>query len=105
MGQKLLAMNFMFIGFEGRFAQRLKEQLNNIESAWQGRELAKVAELAHWLKGSGGTAGFDAFTDPARKLEKMAKEHRLDEIEQAIHELQQLASQVATPSSMEGMKV
>ena len=86
------------------FAVRLREQLGNIESAWEQRELARVADLAHWLKGSGGTAGFDAFTSPARRLETLANEHRLDEIEDAINELQQLASQVVTPSTMEGIK-
>ena len=87
-----------FCAIVEEFAVRLQEQLGAMESAWRQREIARVAELAHWLKGSGGTAGFHAFTSPAKRLESLAKEHRLDEIESAIAELQQLALQVVTPS-------
>ena len=80
------------------FVDRLHHQLGAMQSAWEERELDELASLAHWLKGSGGTAGFDAFTRPARRLEELAKGNRLDEIESAIDELQQLASQVVTPS-------
>ena len=36
-----------------------------------GRSAAASAEIAHWLKGAGGTAGFDGFTEPASRLEKL----------------------------------
>src|SRR5439155_11961234 len=49
------------------FVDRLGERLSEVQNAWEQRELTQVAQIAHWLKGSGGTAGFDAFTLPARR--------------------------------------
>src|SRR6185503_8083506 len=80
------------------FVQRLHEQLGQMQSAYESRELSQVASLAHWLKGSGGTAGFDAFTVPARKLEESAKAGSLEEIEASIAELRELTSRVYVPS-------
>lgn len=37
-----------------------------------------LSELAHWLKGSGGTAGFDLFTQPAKALQQLADERADD---------------------------
>ena len=34
--------------------------------------LSELASLAHWLKGSAGSVGFDSFTDPAAVLERFA---------------------------------
>ncbi len=76
------------------FVEKLDEQLRAMQTAWEQRELTRVASLAHWLKGSGGTAGFDAFTQPAKRLEALAGEERLDDVADAIAELQQLASQI-----------
>ena len=30
--------------------------------AWAVGDFSELAQLAHWLKGAGGTAGFPAFT-------------------------------------------
>ena len=79
------------------FVDRLHAQLGEIETAWQGRELARVASLAHWLKGSGGTAGFGDFTAPAARLERVAKEARLEDVQAGIDELVALASRVVSP--------
>jgi PAS domain S-box-containing protein len=83
------------------FVDRLQSQLNEMQSACETGELDRVASLAHWLKGSGGTAGFDAFTIPARRLEQMAKDFNLDQVEQQIDELKQLASQIVVPGGTE----
>ncbi len=74
------------------FINRLGQQLTEMHSAWEHKELTKVAQLAHWLKGSGGSAGFSDFTNPARQLEQAAKHEQLDDIAAGIRELQQLAS-------------
>ena len=80
------------------FVGRLQSQLGEMQQAWEQREFSRVAALAHWLKGSGGTAGFAAFTQPARELEQLAKEARLDEIEKSIDQLKELASQIEVPT-------
>jgi len=82
------------------FAGKLSDQLKAMESAWQDRELSKISSLAHWLKGSGGSAGFDVFTKPARQLEELVKadnDDQLQQIERTIDELKELASRIAVP--------
>jgi CheY-like chemotaxis protein len=76
------------------FVDRLGDRLGEIQHAWEENELTRVAQLAHWLKGSGGSAGFSAFTAPAKKLEALAKGGELDQIGTAIEELRQLASRI-----------
>jgi len=80
------------------FAQRLEEKLDAMELANNQADLDEVAKLAHWLKGSGGTAGFDAFTIPARELEKLAKAGANDRTQQAIEKLRELARCIELPN-------
>jgi CheY-like chemotaxis protein/HPt (histidine-containing phosphotransfer) domain-containing protein len=79
------------------FVGRLGERLNEVQQAWEQRELAQIASIAHWLKGSGGTAGFAAFTEPAKRLETLAKSEDLEQIGSAIEELRALASRIESP--------
>jgi PAS domain S-box-containing protein len=79
------------------FVDRLHQQLGAMQQAFEKQDLAELAMLAHWLKGSGGTAGFAALTDPARKLEQLAKEKKVDEIAGAIQRLQDLAENIDVP--------
>jgi len=80
------------------FVDRLNQQLGAMQQAWEKQDLAELASLAHWLKGSGGTAGFAALTDPARKLESLAKEKKVEEIAGAIQRLQALADSIDVPA-------
>jgi PAS domain S-box-containing protein len=79
------------------FVDRLRSQVNAIADAWAKGDLAELASLAHWVKGSGGTAGFPVLTDPARALEQAARENRVDEITASISRLQDLTARVAPP--------
>ena len=86
-----------FLEIVQEFADRLQQQMGEMQKAWEHQELSELASLAHWLKGSGGTAGFNAFTSPAAKLEKLAKEKRLDEIAAALADVQDLGRRVVRP--------
>ncbi|MBW2280468.1 MAG: response regulator [Deltaproteobacteria bacterium] len=77
-----------------KFVVRLTEKLEEIESAWELRDLARVAELAHWLKGAAGTVGFDDFTDPAEALEMLAREGKEDGVAEVVRELHELCGRV-----------
>ena len=70
---KLPAHNKKFRDIIVRFVKRLDQQLDALEKAEVGGDLKAVADLAHWLKGAGGTVGFDVFTEPAAQLEIHAK--------------------------------
>ena len=80
------------------FIIRLREQVGAIGDAWTKGDLSELALLAHWIKGSGGTAGFPVLTAPARNLEDAVRDNRLDEIAASIAELQDLAGRLISPT-------
>ncbi len=91
---RLVATNPRFVAIVAKFVQRLDEQLEAMERAVNERNFEELASLAHWLKGSGGTVGFDAFTEPAANLEQLAQAHSVDQLEEAVLTLRQLANRV-----------
>ncbi|MGH8488956.1 MAG: ATP-binding protein [Gammaproteobacteria bacterium] len=80
-----------------RFVNRLEQQLVACERAWEARDFEELAALAHWLKGTGGTVGFDAFTEPAQELELLAKARSEVRTAAVIANLRALASLVVVP--------
>jgi PAS domain S-box-containing protein len=80
-----------------RFKARLAEKLEAMEAALETTDFEQLAGLAHWLKGAGGTIGFDAFTEPAETLELLAKERKGPELEAALDEIRSLAERIALP--------
>jgi HPt (histidine-containing phosphotransfer) domain-containing protein len=81
-----------------KFAQQMPERMRAIEEAWEARDYTTLAGLAHWLKGSGGTAGFDAFTAPARTLEQLAKAGDEASIGPVIAQLKGLVDCIVAPA-------
>jgi HPt (histidine-containing phosphotransfer) domain-containing protein len=80
------------------FAARLNEKLNDMRHALSTRDYGELARLAHWLKGSGGTAGFAAFTAPARELEQAAKSRQpLSQVEVILTEIEAIARCMVIP--------
>jgi signal transduction histidine kinase/CheY-like chemotaxis protein/HPt (histidine-containing phosphotransfer) domain-containing protein len=82
-----------------KFIDRLGTQLEAMASARAAQDYKAMAELAHWLKGAGGTVGFDAFTAPARQLEQLAKEGKDEGMEQVMEELGGLAKRLVRPGA------
>ena len=78
-------------------------QLEALEAASTRDDLVEVANLAHWLKGAGGTVGFDVFTEPAAQLETDAKLGNTDRIQANIATLRALAARVKAPGASPGM--
>jgi CheY-like chemotaxis protein/HPt (histidine-containing phosphotransfer) domain-containing protein len=76
------------------FVQRAHQQWEAMNRAWADQNLAEMAALAHWLKGAGGTAGFDAFTEPARHLEHVVKAQVRDEIPPALDAIAELVERI-----------
>jgi CheY-like chemotaxis protein/HPt (histidine-containing phosphotransfer) domain-containing protein/two-component sensor histidine kinase len=81
-----------------KFVCRLEEKLEAMQACWESRDFEELARLAHWLKGAGGTVGFDAFGGPAATLELLAKESKEGEIEESISELRRLAERIVVTS-------
>lgn len=82
-----------------KFVDRFNDQFTAINEAWKNRDYDELENLAHWLKGAGGTVGFDIFTEPAAKLEQFAKSKNEDQIEQYIHEIDAIGANIATPDA------
>jgi signal transduction histidine kinase/CheY-like chemotaxis protein/HPt (histidine-containing phosphotransfer) domain-containing protein len=96
---RLAAANPRLWAIVARFVDRLDEQLGAMESAWKAKDFNELAELAHWLKGAGGTVGYDVFTDPALRLEEQAKGRSSEGIDQIIWELRELADRLVIPDA------
>jgi signal transduction histidine kinase/DNA-binding response OmpR family regulator len=79
------------------FVARLKEQLHAIRQACAAGDFATLAQLAHWLKGAGGTAGFPAFTQPAARLQELAKQQQADRVDAVLSELCELTGRIVVP--------
>ena len=76
------------------FVELARERTSEMEQALAVQDMEELARLAHWLKGSGGTAGFDAFTKPAARLEALAKGEELDQVLGAVEELKQIVNRI-----------
>src|SRR5439155_988487 len=87
-----------------RYVVKLGQQLQAMRSACQRREFEEVGQLAHWLKGSGGTLGFAAFTDPAKTLETAAKEGNAQRAEEVLREIAELVAAINLPSTAEPLE-
>lgn len=68
----LAEQNPKFIPLVERFIGRLDEQLAAVDEATAKQDWKAVSDIAHWLKGSGGSVGFSGFTEIAADLENSA---------------------------------
>lgn len=79
------------------FIERFRQQLQVMHEAWQAGRLEELGRLAHWLKGSGGTAGFPILTETARALGKALHEGDEAGVEEKLAELSRLSTRLALP--------
>ena len=76
------------------FIAFLEEQRTAMKNAWQKGNLEELAHLAHTLKGTAGSAGFDVLTEPAKRVGELAKSNRADDVAAALREIDDLASRI-----------
>jgi PAS domain S-box-containing protein len=89
-----LGGNNKFAKVISRFVGRLEEQLPAMDEAFWAQDFESIAKLAHWLKGAGGTVGFDVFCEPASELELAAKAMDLPAIERQLQQIHGLAGRI-----------
>lgn len=94
----LTAENPQFRLIVQMFVEKLQGKLAEMQAAHGDADLDKLAELAHWLKGTGGTVGFDCLTEPATQLELSARRQRLDEVAECLQRLVTLSDRIAVPT-------
>ena len=79
------------------FVERLTLQLATAETARQAGDSETLARFAHWLAGSAGTVGYDAFTEPARRLERCVGEGDIAGIAATLAQLHAMTGRVVVP--------
>jgi CheY-like chemotaxis protein len=82
-----------------RFAARLGEQLDAMRRAHAAGNYTELTALAHWLKGAGGTVGYDDFTAPAHNLETLSKAGDAEGTRMALAELRGLEARLVVPEN------
>ena len=80
-----------------RFVESVPRMMEQMHQAWEGRDFAELRELAHKLKGTGGTVGFAEFTGPAAQLQNLAETEALAGIPAVLQELQMLTESLYVP--------
>ncbi len=95
----LLAKNPSFRPIVMKFLPRLNSQLEAMDQAISDNNFEEIAALAHWLKGSGGTVGFDIFTKPAAAMETSAKSNNMGDVTKSLNEIKEYAAKIVIPGN------
>ena len=90
-----------FVEIVQEFIERFQDRLVLISNLAEKGEFADLAVEAHWLKGSGGSAGFPRLTEIAAELEGQAKENNFTGVEATMKELQSVAERLYVPEAAE----
>jgi signal transduction histidine kinase/DNA-binding response OmpR family regulator len=77
------------------FVSKLTDKVDEMHAACAVGDWDELARLAHWLKGTGGTVGFDCLTAPAKELEQQAKRAAAAAARRTLDELQLLTDRIA----------
>ena len=91
-----------------RFVEQLPARLDQFDAAARAGDMAELATLAHWLKGAGGSMGFDELFEPAKTLEEASKAGDSAGVAAVIAELHHIGARIkrgaatrsATPETM-----
>jgi CheY-like chemotaxis protein/HPt (histidine-containing phosphotransfer) domain-containing protein len=81
------------------FCVRLPGQIKLMDEALQANDFEGLSQLAHWLKGGGGSVGFDLFTAPAAQLELASKAGQHEQCLKPLASIRNIASRLVNPSS------
>ncbi|MGH1373414.1 MAG: response regulator [Cellvibrionaceae bacterium] len=79
------------------FIAKLAQQVDAMDEALALSEAKQLADLAHWLKGSAGSVGFQALTEVAKPLELSAKEANMTACADHLIEIKRLQSRLVDP--------
>jgi len=94
-----LATNPRFHRAIRSFGGRVEERLAAMREARAASEWNTLRELAHWLKGAGGTVGFDCFTEPATRLEAAARDADAVQCGRELEVLESLVQRLEFPQA------
>lgn len=76
------------------FVDTIDETMRSLRTAQRTMDYSQVREIAHRLKGTGGTVGFADFTEPSRKLQNAAEIRDDATIEAMLSELEEISARI-----------
>ncbi len=79
------------------FIAKLVLQVTAMDDALKGENTRELADLAHWLKGSAGSVGFQALTEIAKPLESAAKDKDMVACQKHLSEVKSLQQRLVDP--------
>ena len=80
------------------FGHALDAKHEAMEQAAEAQDFAELAELAHWLKGAGGTCGYPQFSRPAIDLENASKSTQIDDVITQLKKIKSLRDRIELPT-------
>lgn len=83
-----------FVEIVVEFQNTLKIKLKEMRTAAESHDHTELAALAHWLKGAGGTCGFEEFYKPALQLENFAKSEQSSQYANTLNDLESLSQSI-----------
>jgi PAS domain S-box-containing protein len=85
------------------FCAQLPYKLDEMQGALSSGDFKALSALAHWLKGAGGTVGYDAFFEPARDLEHACAQADASDAQHQMERLHQLALRMVAPPELSAL--
>ncbi len=73
-----------------RFVAQLPPKMAEMDALVESGNMQELAALAHWLKGAGGSMGFDVLFEPAKALEEATKAGDAQAAGSALRELHRI---------------
>lgn len=90
----LAEQNPKFLPLVGKYLVRMDEQFVVMDEAVSQQNWKGVGDIAHWLKGSAGSVGFNGFTEIAAELETAARNESLEEVTNCIGHVKKYADRI-----------
>ncbi len=89
-----------------RFIEQYPAKQAAMDQALASGDMGELMAQAHWLKGAGGSVGFDAFFEPAFALEKAARDSNFELATRAMARIHHIANRMTldAPEEQETVK-
>jgi hypothetical protein len=79
------------------FVTALKREVSRLSIAVQNRDPIATRTAAHWIKGSGGTAGFPCFSLPAVQISEAVRSNRWADIDRHVDAILDYTDRIQVP--------
>lgn len=79
------------------FVERLDAKLDEMDQAINQQHWNDVASVAHWLRGTSGSLGFEQFSMPTKAIEKLAEDRDLASTQLVMQEIHAISRRIYVP--------